>query len=113
MLAIEARTKTIEDVVADWYSFQNIASIHNAFSDWFGIDVWKLLRQRKKIGKRIPVLERRLDQLIKFRHSVIHGLSIDVEMRKQQIQEVLDLASAVIDVFVEHLEKKRRKPIRD
>lgn len=113
VLAIEAKTKTIEDVVADWYSFQNIASIHNAFYEWFGIDFWKLLRQRKKIGKRISLLENRLDQLIKFRHSVVHGLFIDLEMRKQQIQEVLDLALAVIDVFVDHLEKSRGKPIRD
>lgn len=113
VLAIEARTRTIEDVVTDWYSFQNIASIHNAFSEWFGIDFWKLLRQRKKIGKRVSLLENRLDQLIKFRHSVVHGLFIDVEMRKQQIQEVLDLALAVIDVFVDYLEKSRGKRIRD
>jgi hypothetical protein len=113
VLAIEAKTRTIEDVVADWYSFQNITSIHNAFSEWFGIDFWKLLRQRKKIGKRISLLENRLDQLIKYRHGVVHGLSIDVEMRKQQIQEVLDLALAVIDVFVDHLEKSRGKRIRD
>lgn len=113
VLAIEAKTRTIEDVVADWYSFQNIASIHNAFSEWFGVDFWKLLRQRKKIGKRISFLESRLDQLIKFRHSVVHGLSIDVEMRKQQIQEVLDLALAVIEVFVDHLEKGRGMRIRD
>ena len=39
--------------MADWYSFQNIASIHTAFSDWFGIEFWKLLRRRRKIGKRI------------------------------------------------------------
>lgn len=113
VLAIEARTRTIEDVVADWYSFQNINSIHNAFSEWFRIDFWKLLRQRKKIGKRIPLLENRLDQLIKYRHSIVHGLSIDVEMRKQHIQEVLDLSLAVIDVFVDHLEKGLGKRIRD
>lgn len=113
VLAIEGRTKTIEDVIADWYSFQNIASIHNAFHEWFGIDVWKLLRKRKKIGKHIALLERQLDQLIKFRHSLIHGLSIDVELRKHQIQELLDLSAAVIDIFVDHLEKKYGKPIRD
>ena len=113
VLAIEARTKTIEDVVADWYSFQSISSIHNAFSEWFSVDFWNLLRQRKKIGKRISLLETRLDQLIKFRHSIVHGLNINVEMRKPQIQEVLDLTLAVIDVFVDHLEKSRGKRIRD
>lgn len=112
-LAIESGTKGIEDVISDWYSFQNISSIHNAFSDWFGIDFWKLLRKRKKVGRRISMLESRLNQLIEFRHGVIHRLSIDVEIRKQQIQEILDLALAVIDVFVDHLEKNHGKCIRD
>ena len=92
---------------------RNISSIHNAFSDWFGIDFWKLLRQRKKVGRRISLLESRLNQLIEFRHGVVHRLSIDVEIRKQQIQEVLDLALAVIEVFIDHLEKNNGKCIRD
>jgi hypothetical protein len=44
VIAIKNGTLTIEDIIADWYSFQNIASIHRAFSDWFGIDFWALLR---------------------------------------------------------------------
>jgi len=113
VLAIEAGAKTIEDIVADWYSFQNIASIHNAFSDWFKIDFWKILRRRRKIGGRLPILEKRLNQLIQFRHGIVHGLSVDTELRKQQIQEILDLALAIIDTFVDYLEKERGKPIRD
>ncbi|MCJ7508560.1 MAG: HEPN domain-containing protein [candidate division Zixibacteria bacterium] len=113
VLAIETGDKAVEDIIADWYSFQNMASIHNAFSEWFGIDFWKLLRQRKKVGKRIFFLENRLNQLIQFRHGVVHRLSIDVEMRKQQIQELLDLVLAVINIFVDYLEKKNGKHIRD
>jgi hypothetical protein len=112
VLAIESGTKSIEDVISDWYSFQSISGIHNAFSDWFGIDFWNLLRKRKKVGRRISVLENRLNQLIELRHGVIHRLSIDVGMRKQHIQEVLDLALAVIEVFVDHLETDHGKCIR-
>jgi len=113
VLAIESGAKSIEDAISDWYSFQNITSIHNAFSDWFGIDFWKLLRKRKKVGRRISMLESRLNQLIDFRHGIIHRFSIDVEISKQQIQEVFDLALAIIDVFVDHLEKNHGKLIRD
>lgn len=113
VLAIQAGTKTIEDVVADWYSFQNIASIHSAFSDWFGIDFWKLLRRRKKVGKSLPILERRLDELIQVRHGIIHRLAIDRELNRKQIQEILDLALAVVDTLVDHLEVTRGHPIRD
>ena len=113
VLAIEARAKTIEDVVADWYSFQSIASIHTAFSEWFKIDFWKLLRRRRRIGTRLPMLEKHLDQLIEFRHGIVHQFSLDVGLRKHQIEEILDLALAVTEAFVEYLEKAREKPIRD
>jgi hypothetical protein len=113
VLAIKAGTKTIEDVIADWYSFQNIASIHTAFSDWFGIDFWKLLRRRRKIGRRIALLESHLNQLIEFRHGIVHRLSLNIELRKPQIEELLDIALAIIDTFVDHLEKGMGKSIRD
>lgn len=113
VLPIESGTKTIEDIVADWYSFQNIASIHRAFSDWFEIDSWKLLRRRRKIGKRLPILEKQFNELIQFRHGIVHGLLVNNELRKQEIQEILDLALAVVDTFVDYLEKARGKPIRE
>ncbi|MGB7293339.1 MAG: HEPN domain-containing protein [Thermodesulfobacteriota bacterium] len=113
VLAIQAGTKTIEDVVADWYSFQNIASIQSAFSDWFGIDFWKLLRRRKRIGRRIKLLESYFNRLIEFRHGIIHRLSLDLELRKPQIEQILDLAVVLIDTFVDHLETDRGKTIRD
>ena len=49
-LLIESGKKTINDIVTDWYSFQSIDAIHKAFSEWLGIDFWKVLRKRKKIG---------------------------------------------------------------
>lgn len=113
VLAIQSGEKTIEDVVADWYSFQNISSIHLAFSDWFGIDFWKLLRRRRKVGKKLPLLESRLDQLIHVRHGIVHHLSLNGELTKEQIEEILDLVHGIIDTLVNHLEGSRGKIIRD
>jgi len=61
VIAIKNGTRTIEDIIADWYSFQNIASIHRAFSEWFGIDFWTIIRKRKKLGNKIAILEDRLN----------------------------------------------------
>jgi hypothetical protein len=72
VIAIKNGTRTIEDIIADWYSFQNITSIHRAFSEWFGIDVWTILRKRKRLGNKIAVLEDRLNYIIDFRHGIIH-----------------------------------------
>jgi hypothetical protein len=113
VLRIQAGETSIEDVVAGWYSFQNIDSIHRAFSDWFQMDIWKVLRRRRRIGKSLPILENRLNQLIEFRHGIVHRFTVDVELRKQQIQDTLDVSMAVIDAFVDNLEHVRGIPIRD
>ena len=113
VLAIRNGKKNIEDVVADWYSFQSISAIHAAFHEWFGIDFRGIIRRRKRIGTRLPFLERRLTELIEFRHGLVHRFEINMELQKEQIEEILDLVRALIDVFVEELEKRRGTPIRD
>ena len=113
LLSVQSRTKTVEDIVADRYSFQSINSIHAAFSEWLDIDIWKILRRRRRIGTKLPHLESQILQLINTRHDVVHRFSMDLRFRKEGIQEVLDLVLAVIDTFVDHLENTRGKRIRD
>ncbi len=112
VLSISVQEKAIEDVVADWYSFQNIESIHKAFNEWFGIDIWKLLRQRRKVGKRIDWLEKRFTNLIEFRHGIVHRFEFSPWFKRQDIKEILDLSMLLIDIFVEHLELSRKETIR-
>jgi len=106
VLAIRDGKKTIEDVVADWYSFQSVSSIHTAFHEWFGIDFRSIVRRRKKIGKRLPFLERRLTELIEFRHGLVHRFEINLELQKEQIEEILDLV-VQNEAFVAYVEACR------
>ncbi len=110
---IREGSKTLEDVVASWYSFQSIGRIHAAYREWLGIDFWSILRRRKKVGRRLPLLERKLNQLIGFRHGVVHRFDVDLQLKKEQIEEILDLVMVIIDEFVIHLENVRGIPIRD
>jgi hypothetical protein len=111
--AIRDGTRTIEDVVAEWYSFQSVASIHTAYSDWFGIDFRGLLRRRKKVGRKLPVLENRLQQMIEFRHGIVHRFSLDFGLRKPDIEDTLETVQVLIDLFVDEVERRRGVPIRD
>ena len=113
VLAIRDGSKSVEDIVAKWYSFQSIAGIHRAYSDWLNIDVWSILRRRKRIGKRLPKLENELTNLIAFRHGVVHRLDLDLKLRKDKSEEIFDLVMIVIDEFTGHLEIVRGVPIRD
>ena len=113
VLLVQSRNKTVEDIVVGWYSFQNINSIHNAFKEWFDIDIWNILRQKKKIGRRLKILEIQLQQLIDIRHGVVHQFSVDQKLRKEGVQEMLDLVLSVIDTFIDYLESKEGKLIRE
>lgn len=110
---ISSGTKTIEDIIASWYSFQNLQSTSAAFKDWFGIDLWKFLRQRKKVGRRIILLEKQFNSIIQFRHGVVHRFELDLDLSRDEIIEVFDTAVVLIEAFVDFLETDRNIKIRD
>jgi hypothetical protein len=113
VIAVKNGARTVEDIVADRYSFQNIASIDRAFSEWFGIDFWAIIRKRKKLGNKIALLEDRLNCIIDFRHGIIHRMEVDRRLAKSQVDDIFAATLAIIDAFVEHIEKRRGTPIRD
>ena len=113
VIAISEGQKTVEDIVAGWYSFQRLESIHTAFNEWLKIDVWKLLRTPTTQGKRISTFDERLNQIIQFRHSVIHRFEFDTDFDFDQIEEVLDCVVLVVEAFVGYLEQDRGLTIRD
>lgn len=112
-LAIQRGEKRIEYVVSSWYSFQSINGIHNAFNEWFNLDFWKIIRRRRKVGNRLPFVETQLQQLIEFRHGLVHRFNIDLELNRESILEILDLVMVIIDEFVDFLEKSKELSIRD
>ena len=112
-LSIQAGEMTVEDTVVRRYSFQNINGIHSAFNEWHGIDIWRILRKKRKVGRRLQFLEVLLNDLIDIRHGVVHKFSLNKELRKQDIEEILDLVLVIINSFVDFLEETQGKIIRD
>jgi hypothetical protein len=112
LLAVREGSKSIEDIVAEWYSFQNIDSVHKAFSEWFSIDVWSILRSGKVPGDKLTVLADALNGIIEFRHGIIHRYDIDRQLDRKQISITLETAIAVIEAFTEHVETSRGFPVR-
>ena len=113
VISIAEGEMSIEDVVVGWYSFQNLDSIQKAFNEWLEIDFRATLRRRRRIGRRVVTLDAELGRMIEARHGVIHRFHIDSRLQKQGISELLDLAMAVIDALVDHLESHRSMRVRD
>lgn len=103
----------MEDIIADWYSFQNIESIHKAFSEWFSIDLWKILRGGKLPNDDITLLSDALDTIIEFRHGIIHKYNLDRELSRHKIIKIFETTISIIEAFVSHIENLRGFPIRE
>ena len=113
LLAVREGTKSVEDIIADWYSFQNIDSIHHAFNEWLSIDFWKILRNGKVPDDNLTLLDEALNRIIEFRHGIIHRYDIDRRLDHKQTVAIFDTAIAVIDEFVKYFEQKRGVSVRD
>lgn len=106
LIDVENENKTIEQVVASSYSFQNITQINKAFKEWVGIDIRGILFKRRKIGNKIVFLENRLSDIIQYRHEVIHNFNIDTTLSREGYLEILDSIEKSIDEITSFLEEK-------
>jgi hypothetical protein len=105
-MQVESGERSLESFVSDWYSFQNIDSINSAFHDFFGIDFWRILRKRRKVRDKLPLLSEALQNLIEFRHGIIHRFNIDRTVDRSKVIELIDLAEVIVNLFAEEIEKK-------
>ena len=113
VVAVSNGELAVEDIVADWYSFQNLSAIHNAFSEWLGIDFWSLLRARRRLGRRVAFLDEHMQRLIDCRHGLVHRFEFDYDIDRDGMKTLLQTVVAVIDAFVDFLETERGIQVRD
>lgn len=111
--AIADGHKRIEDVVASWYSFQNIRSIQKAFSEWLDLDLLKILRTTDSVYNPGETLDQIFGKVVNMRHRIIHGLDLEYDTDRVAILRILEDVTRIIDTFVENLEEKSGKIIRD
>ena len=104
VLSISKNEKTIESIISETYNFQNIKNL--AYKERFGIDIRSILYKKKKIGNRFAVLENRMGEIIKFRHSVIHHFIFNNELNKSDLINIFDTVKSVITTVTDFFESK-------
>ena len=112
LLALQNKEKTIESIIAESYTFQNLDQLNKAFKEWLNIDVRNLLYKKKKIGTSVRFLENRIAEIIQYRHGVVHRFSIDRSLTKQEYIYMLDAIEAAINEFVTFVERKYKVQIK-
>ncbi|ASV30728.1 HEPN domain-containing protein [Maribacter cobaltidurans] len=98
--------KTIEEVIARNYTFQNLSQLNKAYKDWLNIDVRKILYKKKKVGNSIKYLENRIAEIIQYRHGIVHHFSLDRTLTKEGYINILEAIEKSINEIILFIEKK-------
>ena len=106
LLKVKEGELTIEDVISETYSFQNLDQMNKAFREWLNIDLKSIFFKRKRIGHQISFLEDRIQEIIQYRHGVVHRFELDRSLTKDGYIAILDAIEASIKEFLNYLEMK-------
>ncbi len=106
VLDVHSKKRSIENLIAENYTFQNLDQLNKAYKDWLDIDVRKILFKKKRIGESVAFLENRISEIIQYRHGIVHHFAIDKSLTKDAYIHILDAISMAIEEFVLFIEKK-------
>jgi len=106
LLDVSKNDRTLESIIAENYTFQNLIQLNKAYKDWLGIDVRKILYKKKRIGSSVRFLENRISEIIQYRHSIIHHFAIDRSLTKEGYIHILEAIEKAMNEFVAYIEEK-------
>lgn len=106
LLEVSENKKSVENVIAESYTFQNINQLNKAYKEWLNIDVRAILYKKKRIGSSITFLENRISDIIEYRHGVVHYFEIDRSLTKDGYIHILEAIDKTMLEFIGYIEKK-------
>ncbi|MEM7116854.1 MAG: hypothetical protein AAF614_30770 [Chloroflexota bacterium] len=106
LIDVESGSRTIENVIAENYTFQNLNQLNKAYKDWLDIDVRKILFKKKQIGNSVTFLENRISNIIQYRHGIVHHFAIDRSLTKDGYMQILETVELAILEFIKFIEDK-------
>lgn len=106
VIELSKNNKTIEEVIASNYTFQNLNQLNKAYKEWLNIDVRNVLYKKKKVGNSIKYLENRIAEIIQYRHGIIHHFSLDKTLTKDGYIDILTAIEKSIEEVISFIEKK-------
>lgn len=106
LLEVSSGQRTIEDVITSFYTFQNLNQLNKAYKEWLDIDVRKILYTKARIGRTVSFLEHRINEIIQFRHGIVHHFEIDKSLTRDDYLAILAAVEKTMAEFIKFLETK-------
>jgi hypothetical protein len=106
VLKVSSGELLVENIIADSFTFQNLGQTNKAFKKYLDIDIAKVLSCKKKVGKRIIRIYKKIEEIIEIRHSIVHHFGFYDDLDKSMFIDDLDTINMAIKLFLDHLECK-------
>lgn len=104
---IANKDNKIESLIAKGYNFQNLELLTQTFKKFLDIDIKRILKIRKKIGRKTVMIFDELEDLIQRRHWMIHHFGFSTDVDKEKYIYFLNLTNSAIDTITLELEKTK------
>ncbi|MGR0161179.1 hypothetical protein [Paenarthrobacter nitroguajacolicus] len=101
----------IEQTIASIVTFQNLRNTKRAFKKWLNIDVQNALDGHEDNWQE--TLWHRLGDLIKYRHDIIHRMSVNTSFSREEFIERAQLVEESLNVLLGAIAQKYHLDLED
>jgi hypothetical protein len=105
VISILENEYSIEQIVTQYYNFQNLDSINKAFKKYISFDVRSILSQKKKVGNNVVRILAKIEAILNARHKFVHELDIDYDLSKERYLDMVVTVEKTIYLIIQRFKK--------
>lgn len=106
VISILKKENSLEQIVMQFYNFQNLDSINKAFKKYISIDVRATLSQKKKVNSNVVRVLTNIEAILNARHKFVHELDIDYGLSKERYLDNIAIVEKAIELIIQQLKKE-------
>lgn len=100
--------KTLAELEADNYTFQNLYSANNAYENYIDVDIFKVLNKRKRVKNKSRIVRDVIVEILDLRHKIIHAAYIDIGLDRNRMETYIAYARKAGELFVSSFLAEKR-----
>lgn len=93
--------KTLAELEADNYTFQNLYSANNAYKNYIDVDIFMILDKRKKVGNKSRIVRDVVIEMLELRHRIIHAAFIDISLDRIKMESYVAYTRKAGELFAD------------
>jgi hypothetical protein len=99
---------TLAECEANSYSFQNLSSANSAFQQYVKVSLYNIWNRRKKYDGRFYKVLEVLQELLSFRHRIVHEAYIKSNLNKNDVVRYTKFVEYAGELLAQYLEENRK-----